>query len=537
MQIKLNGSKLTLLLPKDYERVDNGASLYDEMYHKRKAADIEMFHALASESYGNVVVSHINPGDAMPFDKKTLIEEIHASMTEEQGLIEVEAGANPRGFEYIYSIIKTYHRGELNVNYCVHGNIKYCDEMIEVLGSFFETRMTGLRSSMGWNIAMNAGFETDEDNPHLIKCWAEDPYDPEYTKGCRMILCERRGLDGMFPSDPLSQARELVLAVTEDSYYKTKEEIEAEHKDEKKNKKSKRKSAVSDVNKEEAGEETEESGQEQLQKIFSKDATRSGAYKVKILEDDTKKYRNGRSIDLNPVKIATATSKAADAIKSSVVKTTEALDKVKTPFEIPNDFRSKLNKPLPKELPGWGRREYIGFGKSTALMRGICLSWPVTESESLPLNDTKKLIDQYHEDMPKNTGLICGKCGITPKGNRYGYAICKMQMLDEEGKAKGIMDYELNLNIRINGKIHFINGSFQSRDGVPGNRVGALGIMMLGSSELKLITNTWQQDPYDSERKEGYLMNWTEDEKFDDLFPYHPLTELRRFVRYIIENN
>lgn len=46
MQIALHNSKLTLLLPKGYERVGNGASLYPEMYQKRKAEDVEMFQSL-----------------------------------------------------------------------------------------------------------------------------------------------------------------------------------------------------------------------------------------------------------------------------------------------------------------------------------------------------------------------------------------------------------------------------------------------------------------------------------------------------------
>ncbi len=535
MQVKINNSKITLLLPKDFKRVENGASLYEEMYHKRKASDIEMFQNLASESYGNVVISHINQAETMSFDKETLIENIHASLTDEQGLIEVERGTNPRGFEYIYSIIKTYHHEELNVNYCVRMNIKNGDELVEVLGSFFESRMTGLRSSMGWNLAMSAGLGTDEASPYGIKNWAEDPYDPQYTKGCRMILCERCGLDGMFPSDPLSQARELALAITEDSYYKTKEEIEAEHKKEKSHKHKKKADRIE--KKQEGSDEAKESRQEWLKEMFSEDVIRSGAYKVEIVDDDAAQPEKTSKFVFAPSEITKAASVLAEGAKAAAAKTSANLEKVKTPFEVPDDFRYKLKQPLPKELPGWGKRAYIGFGKRTFAMSGLCLSWLVSEDESLPLNDTNRLIAQYHEDMPENMGLICGKCGITPKGNRYGYAIRKLQMIDEDGKPQDMMNYVVSFNIRINGKIHFIDGSFQWKNGAPGDRRGALEIMRLGSSELKLVTDIWEKDPYDPERKQGFLMNWTENEKFDGLFSYHPLTELRRFVKYVVENN
>ena len=111
MQIKLNNSDLTLLLPKHFDEVENGVELYDEMYHERNASDILMFQNFAPYSYGNIVISHISQEDAMPFgDDKALIDQIHNSLTDHQGLIEVESGTNPRGFEYIYSIIKTYHQ-------------------------------------------------------------------------------------------------------------------------------------------------------------------------------------------------------------------------------------------------------------------------------------------------------------------------------------------------------------------------------------------------------------------------------------------
>ena len=131
MQIALQNSKLTLLLPKGYERVENGVSLYPEMYQRRKAEDVEMFQSMSSSSYGNIVITHIDPADSMRFgDKGLLINDIHSHLTDDQGLIEVETGTSPRGYEYIYSIIKTYHQDKLNVNYCLRMNIKNGDEVI-----------------------------------------------------------------------------------------------------------------------------------------------------------------------------------------------------------------------------------------------------------------------------------------------------------------------------------------------------------------------------------------------------------------------
>ncbi|WP_408069494.1 hypothetical protein [Butyrivibrio sp. JL13D10] len=539
MQIKLNNSNIVLLLPRGYGQVDNGEALYGDMYHVRKANDIQMFQNIAARSYGNTVISHISREEAMPFDKEALISQIHANLSDNQGLIEVETGKNPRGFEYVYSIIKTYHQDWLNVNYCLRMNIINGDEIIDVTGSFFEIIMTGERSAMGWNFAMNAGFERDQNNKGeltQIKGWAEDPYDPSFTRGCRMIMPERPGLDGLFPDDPLSQARELVLALTEDSYYKTRDEIEAESKKDTSNKGKKAEKELTDST--EKSEEDKEDPREVYKMLFSKDVSRNGAYKIEIADNQENKGKFVIKLpDIKAIDLSKTAALAKDGIKSAVSKTASELDKVKTPFEIPDDFRCKLNKPMPKELPGWGKRQYIGFGKHSFATRALIMSWPVTETESLPLGDEEGIINQFHQEGNENLGLIAAKCGLTPKGNRYAYTIRKMMFFDEEGNPQGPMDYELNFNIRVNGKIHFMNGSFQPEENLEGIRGSALGIMERGSCELRLNAEHWVRDPYDEAYKKGLLMTWEEDEKFDGLFPYHPLSEMRRFVKYVIENN
>ena len=148
----------------------------------------------------------------------------------------------------------------------------------------------------------------------------------------------------MFPSDPLSQARELVLALTEDLYYKTREEIEAdnkaekekEEKAEKKNRKAKVKDKVDDE-KEATGEsdegnttdsENKNEGKEMLRKVFTTDEiARGSAFKVEIVEDETEK--KDKKFNFKPGDLAKTAAKAADGVKTAVAKTSAELDKVK----------------------------------------------------------------------------------------------------------------------------------------------------------------------------------------------------------------
>ena len=47
----------------------------------------------------------------------------------------------------------------------------------------------------------------------------------------------------------------------------------------------------------------------------------------------------------------------------------------------------------------------------------------------------------------------------------------------------------------------------------------------------------WFKDPYDKNYKKGILMNLSENMEYDAMFPQHPLSETRNFIKYIIENN
>ncbi len=47
----------------------------------------------------------------------------------------------------------------------------------------------------------------------------------------------------------------------------------------------------------------------------------------------------------------------------------------------------------------------------------------------------------------------------------------------------------------------------------------------------------WSVDPYCPDSKKGVPMNLSEQERFDEVFPAHPLSELRRFVQFFVAEN
>ncbi len=48
--------------------------------------------------------------------------------------------------------------------------------------------------------------------------------------------------------------------------------------------------------------------------------------------------------------------------------------------------------------------------------------------------------------------------------------------------------------------------------------------------------DNWSADPYDSNIKEGFLMNLAEDEKYDAQFSYHPLSVVRKGLDEVISS-
>ena len=107
------------------------------------------------------------------------------------------------------------------------------------------------------------------------------------------------------------------------------------------------------------------------------------------------------------------------------------------------------------------------------------------------------------------------------------------------------VSYNLNFNVNIDGVNYFINGNYVEV-GITGLR-DSLGFSLFQKSveekqpdenySVKDIMKMFFRDPYDENYKEGFLMNVSEDESMDEQFPDHPLSMLRKYVKWVIENN
>ena len=193
-------------------------------------------------------------------------------------------------------------------------------------------------------------------------------------------------------------------------------------------------------------------------------------------------------------------------------------------FLIPGDFLKA--KPLPDDPPG-----SIVFEKDTPDATNILIFFFIEKSEALPFDDRDGLIDSLHHCLGENQGIIAVRTGKTDAGVSFVFTIVKNL------KQPSGVQYILTLQMDFDSMVLNLQGYFDE-EGVTGTRDAAVyeyamreGII---SSQDK---SKWCADPYSPDFRSGALLNLAEQEEFDDSFPTHPLSELRRFVKTFIAGN
>lgn len=231
------------------------------------------------------------------------------------------------------------------------------------------------------------------------------------------------------------------------------------------------------------------------------------------------------------VKLAEDTTKD---LKDKTGKIAETIDNRQ--FKLPEEYKKSLKRIKKKDLYFPMRNTQLYTINTEGTSATILLA-DVDEEYAMDFDDSQKVIDSLHEDIQSNPnfGLIEVKNGLTQKKNKYIYSIRKMAQ-SNDGIPLGVV-YLFNMNIEFNGKIKFVQGSFEEvgmtgmRDSFVLNQVAVL------CKSMDEALEKWKEDPYDSNFKNGILMNKSETEKFDESFPDHPLTHCRDLAKYIITNN
>ncbi len=170
------------------------------------------------------------------------------------------------------------------------------------------------------------------------------------------------------------------------------------------------------------------------------------------------------------------------------------------------------------------KEEYYVFDNDST--KGRITTKRITKNEALSFYDVESVINNLHEQMKDNEGLIVVKNGQTKSQNKYIYYIQKVHI--EELKNK----YYLCMHIKIGTHIYSIRADYEE--------IGITGVRDSVGYELYRRANSeepFTKDPYDINYKNGHLMNYSEKEEFDAMFETHPLTMLRQLVLEILDLN
>lgn len=170
------------------------------------------------------------------------------------------------------------------------------------------------------------------------------------------------------------------------------------------------------------------------------------------------------------------------------------------------------------------------FGTETDTMRCLIMLFPITPDKTMPFRKPKKVIDSIHHSLDDGQGLIEVEAGKTKGGSRFVYSIVKTK-LEPFG-----VQYTLRVHFdHPNGPIEIL--AFFEEAGSTGLRDAVVFQIARDQKLVDENMNGWMKDPYTPDYKKGLLMNLSEQRKFDQHFPGHPLTELRKYIDAFIGNN
>ncbi len=198
----------------------------------------------------------------------------------------------------------------------------------------------------------------------------------------------------------------------------------------------------------------------------------------------------------------------------------------KTALRLPERFRQlkSLHEDPPMSVP-YG---YVSEGTESFLFVS-----PVEKRDAMPFHDPETVIDGIRRELGEDQGIIEVVNGITREQRRYIYSVVKTLK-----RMQGVQ-YNLTMHLERADDVLQVQGFF-SEANVAGARDALVFALLEKQGEIRVrdsIPEGWVSDPYDPWYTRGIRMNRSEQERFDVLFPAHPLSELRKFVKEIIVDN
>lgn len=171
------------------------------------------------------------------------------------------------------------------------------------------------------------------------------------------------------------------------------------------------------------------------------------------------------------------------------------------------------------------------FKSETAMC--FIIIYPISSDQAMPYSLPQAMIATIHSSLEENQGLVEVDSLNTSLGRRMIYNVIKTKR-DDDGTS-----YTLMCNIEFPDKTIMVQGFFEEYDCI-GERENsvfefALEKGLIYEKNGKYIG--WERDPYNPKYVRGFLKNLAEDQKFDEMFPSHPLSILNDFKQSLADIN
>lgn len=173
----------------------------------------------------------------------------------------------------------------------------------------------------------------------------------------------------------------------------------------------------------------------------------------------------------------------------------------------------------------------VVYGNECSTMTSFMLLFPISKENVMPFGRLELIINGIHNSLADDQGLIEVNSGKTKSGIDYIYSIIKTK------KQPSGVQYTLRGHFNFNSKEPLEVLAFFDEAGITGQRDAIIFELARHKNIVDKNMNGWMADPYSVDYKKGFLMNLSEQRKYDEHFPGHPLTELRKFIDFFIENN
>jgi hypothetical protein len=172
----------------------------------------------------------------------------------------------------------------------------------------------------------------------------------------------------------------------------------------------------------------------------------------------------------------------------------------------------------------------IGFNHETC--SSLVFLKPITKDEIIPIGNKQLTIEGIRHFLKDNQGII----EVNTVTDKYPYIYTILKTLMEPGGVQYVVTFYIN----INENYFHIQGFFDEagrtgiRDAVVFESCRREGVASI-DEKTKEITG-WFCDPYDASYRNGALMNFGEQEVFDEHFQFHPLSQARKFIKELLSN-